>query len=93
MTDLSKTDALLDRDAVGRVLVAFGADVRVSPASPAELLGKALDAVMDLARPMPTRDQIAAVLLYEEGSEWAADTSRHYELADAVLALINGGAS
>jgi hypothetical protein len=49
------------------------------------------DLVMELARPMPTREQIAALLLYEEGSEWAEGTNRHYELADAVLALINGG--
>jgi hypothetical protein len=32
------------------------------------------------------RDRLAELLLWEEGSEWADDTERHYELADAILA-------
>jgi len=33
------------------------------------------------------REALAARLLYEEGSEWAEGTDRHYELADVVLEM------
>lgn len=38
-------------------------------------------------RPLLDRKAVADRLLYEEGSEWADGTDRHYELADAVMEL------
>jgi hypothetical protein len=42
---------------------------------------------VDAPRPLLDREAVAARLLYEEGSEWAEGTDRHYELADAVMEL------
>lgn len=39
------------------------------------------------AKPMLDREALAARLLYEEGSEWAEGTDRHYELADVVMEM------
>jgi hypothetical protein len=76
---------LLDRGAVFKIVEYLGDRM-----APEAYVLSTTEAIMQLARPMPTREQIASVLLYEEGSEWAENTNRHYELADAVLALLNG---
>lgn len=95
---------LLDRDELGRVLIHFGADVRAEANEPAVMFGEVVDAVMKLARPMPTREQIELLLLahirdwHEDGSVTCKACGyvddkpygwpRHQ--ADVVLALLNG---
>jgi hypothetical protein len=98
MTVFPEPRPLLDRKAVREVFHSTSVRVRYEDGAYRIVVedpefDRVTDAVMELARPMPTRDQIASVLLYEEGSEWAENTNRHYELADAVLALLNGAES
>lgn len=38
----------------------------------------------------PAEQAAAKVLLYEEGSEWAENTTRHIELAQAVVSVVRG---
>lgn len=49
-------------------------------------MGDMTEPVID-STPLLDREAVAARLLYEEGSEWAEGTNRHYELADAVIEL------
>lgn len=76
---------LLNREAVLGVLQSFG--FSVSQDSFAQ--GRIADAVMGLARPMPTREQIAETLVgivpdVNEG------INLRLVIADALLALLNG---
>lgn len=87
---------LLDREALGAVLLSFGADVRLDSGRPAEMLGLAVDAVLELVRPMPTRQQIATVL--HDGTHGRLQCSgpncyiwdESYKSADLVLSLLGG---
>lgn len=87
---------LLDRDALGRALVSFGADVRLDPSQPAEMFGMAVDAVMGLARPMPTSEAIEQRVrrIYINGGAHVTHAQQAAaEIAAAVLALLNGAGS
>lgn len=83
---------LLDREAVHQAI----AD-NVWPTVDGVEIIEAVPAVMELARPMPTREQIAQVL-HDQNQVHAWDTNRcddacgiaYYQRADAVLALLNG---
>lgn len=91
----------LDRDKVGEVLISYGVEVRTDEASPPEMFGRAVDAVLALAVPVPTREAIAEVIatkvmrydsaadvrLVEDGDVEALDAG-----TAAVLALLNGSA-
>lgn len=87
---------LLDKEALGAVLLSFGADVRLNSERPAEMLGMAVDAVLELVRPMPTRQQIATVL--HDGTHGRLQCSgpncyiwdESYKSADLVLSLLGG---
>lgn len=96
MTDLSKTTPLIDRDALRNLLriqgVTSGRSYTRHELS--RYRDDVTDAVMELARPMPTQEQLAEVIEpvliasgHDDGEErrWEA-----LELADAVLALVNG---
>jgi len=84
---------VVDREAVKRVIN----EARALPATHSS--EPSVEAVMELARPMPTREQIAEALMKVRVStgEFAVGGKAvfhgvHNELADAVLALINGSA-
>lgn len=87
--------ALLDREAVHQAI----AD-NVWPTVDGVEIIEAVPAVMELARPMPTREQIAQVL-HDQNQVHAWGTNRcddacgiaYYQRADAVLALLNGAES
>lgn len=93
--------SLLNRDDVCSRLVHFGAEVRGRKGAwqPATTLGDAVDAVMELARPMPTREQIATALDPTAFVARKDDASYHNRRwlalrdADTVLALLNGSGS
>lgn len=84
---------LLDRDALGQVLISFGADMRIDADSPAEMFGNAVDAVMDLARPMPTREQIEATVRKTIFAHFGTFTGAVTAIVDDVEALLNGAES
>jgi hypothetical protein len=91
---------LLDRNAVSRDLTEV---VDRSMETGALPLSELVDAMMELARPMPTREQIAeAVYLSESAANahrpaWSAAApgvrALFYDIADSVLALLNGAES
>lgn len=91
---------LLDREAVRRIL----GDVRALPVT--RSTNPHVEAVMELARPMPTRETLATAVDPEAFDEtrkrsqhpaavvqWAARKHMAYKAADAVLALLNGAES
>jgi hypothetical protein len=103
LTDPNWGKPLLDRDAVRDVFVQFWNGVLCNSDVPGwtvqEEAEKALAAVMERARPMPTREQIAQRLFAEriglesDSEAWAkapeSVRARFLRRADAVLALLN----
>lgn len=87
---------LLDRDAVKSLI----GQAQTASWGSGQSTNDFVDAVMELARPMPTREQIAQVL-HDQNQVHAWDTNRcddacgiaYYQRADAVLALLNGAES
>lgn len=99
---------LLDREAVRTELIQFGIDLKMEDLHPevgaSEMVDRRVDAVLRLARPMPTREEIARAQYNQDVAEsrqvpndWdnAGDIVRgaYLNAADAVLALLNGSES
>jgi len=95
------TRPLLDREAVMKVLtdyrtVALRNSLNGPPGSSEVQLSEAADSVMELARPMPTREQVseailAAWLVRSELKVEATPVEHCRKLADAALALLDRG--
>jgi hypothetical protein len=95
---------VVDREAVLSILARFGVGEGpdASSTSTAAYRGHLADAVMERARPMPTREEIAQAYFshatkgdlvprsWEKSPEWAKRKS--YEMADFILALLTGSA-
>jgi hypothetical protein len=87
--------AALDRDAVRRLLDDFGGEVYHESGMSQESLDHTVDAVMELAVPVPTREQIAKALHDDiEVHPWLSEScidhrcGKDYDrLAAVVLAL------
>jgi hypothetical protein len=87
---------VLDREAVWRGVYSAA----IQHLNPSGVADKATDAVMELARPMPTREQIAEALREVSVLDYAAPPaentlsgSERERVADALLALLNGSES
>lgn len=88
---------LLDREAVRQLLQAADGDLAGYP----DRLDRVTDLVLELSRPMPTREQIAEALhdhwtsehSWRQGCRDEVCIAIFTDRADAVLALLNGAES
>jgi hypothetical protein len=92
---------LLDREAVYALLRATRVTVNDEWRPTETSAGQIADAVLDLARPMPTREQIAEAMHnhWSQTHKWRQGCSEgtciaiFLDRADAMLALLNGAGS
>lgn len=85
---------LLDREALRNVMIQFGIDVKMDDphVGASERVDRRVDELMEMARPMPTREQIEQRIrrIYIDGGAHITHAQEAAaEIATAVLALFN----